>query len=282
MMMTIVGFVVAVGAGLALAALGTHCFRMTARHGLVNALAKSAARKGSWTASSYHFVAMVSAGLLMRNKNISLMERGRRLRNIYGRYVRRTGERHDDARKRELREAAAKAKTVLTESRRLEYHWPSRDRDADVHALHNDAMTMLPHLETLYGLSMDAVEERRDKHRAEHGETSCFMDIVAKDTGAFVGSCGFRSFVDGGIAEWGIIVSKPWQRKGVCCEAFDATALYAYAVLGSLELKASTLEANEPMRAFLTKRGLEHTGRFVDEGREWLEYTMKLSRPPAL
>lgn len=77
-------------------------------YGFWEAFEKSARRKGSWTASLYHFVAMAQKQRISKDETISSdIERERRIRNVYGRYVIRTGERHDPESKKKLREEAA-------------------------------------------------------------------------------------------------------------------------------------------------------------------------------
>ena len=71
-------------------------------------------RKGSWTASMHHFVAMVTKSFLeaeYRGENGQHNPNAlngkvylQRLRNIYGRYVRKTGEKHDTEGKKKLRD----------------------------------------------------------------------------------------------------------------------------------------------------------------------------------
>lgn len=85
------------------------------KYGLANAFMKSVGRRGSWTASFYHFFAMRDDAYLTHEiketKSIKLQlseeEESaflKRKRNIYGRYVTRTGERHDAEGKKKLRE----------------------------------------------------------------------------------------------------------------------------------------------------------------------------------
>lgn len=87
---------------LALAALA-HAGAMAYRYGLVNAWRKSVARKGSWTASIEHFRAMLLKEVVARDTRLTPRAKGRRLRNVWGGYAMRTGERHDAAGKAELR-----------------------------------------------------------------------------------------------------------------------------------------------------------------------------------
>lgn len=158
---------------------------------------------------------------------------------------------------------------------------PSSARDAAMHALLNDASTMLPHLAMLCPISEEESVARRVRHRTEATNgASCMLDVVVGTTGELIGSTGFR-VVDQGAssAEWGIIVSKPWQRKGVCAACFSACLGIATSVLGVRNLTASTIAENEPMVAFFAQRGLPQTGVHIDDdnGVEWLVFSAPLA-----
>ena len=158
----------------------------------------------------------------------------------------------------------------LCASWRFDFRAPARRRDAAVLALYNDAATMLPHLPMLCPMSAEAMSVRREAHRAGRANgSSCFMDIVHRASGELVGTAGFRAVAVGGSAEFGIVVRREWQRRGVCCEAFVANAAYAWSALRCTAVVASTLEANERMRAFCARAGLSLTGRRADHGLEW-------------
>mmetsp|Transcript_23850 Transcript_23850/g.52584 ORF Transcript_23850/g.52584 Transcript_23850/m.52584 type:complete len:110 (+) Transcript_23850:22-351(+) len=95
------------GAG---AVLVWHVGYQTWKHGLCNAFLKSMLRKGSWTASLWHFWAMWDRSALMEDPTLTEQEKVQKDRNINGRYVRRTGEHHPPDKKDELR-AEARAQT---------------------------------------------------------------------------------------------------------------------------------------------------------------------------
>lgn len=96
----------------AIAILAVHIMLHCSKHGLAIAWQKSIARKGSWTASLYHFFAMWSKHQIvaereLKGPNLSDAEEKdliRRERNIYGRYCARSGERHNSDGKKRLRE----------------------------------------------------------------------------------------------------------------------------------------------------------------------------------
>ena len=153
---------------------------------------------------------------------------------------------------------------------------PHPSLDVAMHTLLNDAPTMLPHLSMLCPMSHDNSTARRVRHRAEAATgTSCMLDIVLGETGELIGSTGFR-FVDQGAssAEWGIIVSKAWQRKGVCSACFTACLEVATSVLNVRNLTASTIAENESMLAFFKRRGVPQRGVHTDDktGVEWLVF----------
>ena len=154
-------------------------------------------------------------------------------------------------------------------------------RDAAMHSLLNDGPTMLPHLSMLCPISQDASAARRVRHRAEAAAgTSCMLDVVVGETGELIGSTGFRVVEHGASsAEWGIIVSKAWQKKGVCAACFEACLEVAARVLNVRNLTASTIAENEPMLAFFQKRRLPQTGVHIDDetGIEWLVFGAPLN-----
>ena len=89
-----------------------HVMRRSAKLGSVTAAWRaSVARKGSWTASAQHFLAMREKARILEEPESDTLrggssdeDRARRLRDVWGRYVVRTGERHDPDAKRALRE----------------------------------------------------------------------------------------------------------------------------------------------------------------------------------
>merc|ERR1719328_421181 len=92
-----------------------------------------------------------------------------------------------------------------------------------------------------YRMDEETFQERRKEHRLKFLKQSCFLDIIHRTTGDFVGTCGFREFrsieVDSKdnlasscpdemkthidstrIGEFGVNISYRYQRKGVCSE----------------------------------------------------------------
>jgi RimJ/RimL family protein N-acetyltransferase len=139
--------------------------------------------------------------------------------------------------------------------------------------IYNDKETMLPYLPMLCPMSREDLLARRVRYRQEalRGK-SCFLDILERGTGEVVGFTGFRS-VDGDLAEWGIVISKQYQRQGVCRDAFETNLHFAKDVLCVKHILVCTSSDNLPMMSFLEKRGLPRTGRNVHHGLEWVEYS---------
>jgi RimJ/RimL family protein N-acetyltransferase len=173
----------------------------------------------------------------------------------------------------------------LCASPRFDFRSPARRRDAAVLQLFNDESTMLPNLPMLCPMSAAAMACRRDAHRKARVDRSAeFMDIIDRASGALIGTAGFRSVGKDGRAEFGIVVRREWQRRGVCCEAFVANAVYAWSELRCRVITASTLELNGPMRAFCARAGLRLVAKKADHGREWWvhESTIEKLSWPAL
>jgi predicted nicotinamide N-methyase/RimJ/RimL family protein N-acetyltransferase len=162
----------------------------------------------------------------------------------------------------------------LCSSARFDFYGPHSYRDAFVRELFNDKTIMLPFLPHLCSMTEQAMKERREKHRQESisGE-SCFLDIVDRATGEFVGVGGFRS-TKNEVAEFGIVVAARWQRKGVCHETFCCNREYAKK-LGFATITAATLELNHAMLHFLQKIGFSKTGSAIHDDREWIEFTLR-------
>ena len=170
---------------------------------------------------------------------------------------------------------------IVCSSARLRFCRPEKSRDSAVLALYNDRQTMLPHLAILCPLSEEAMASRRKRHREEASkQTSMFMDVVERSTGALIGTSGFRTIDSkASTAEWGIVVAKPWQRKGICQESFEANVEYATSRLKIKTITAATLPDNIPMRTFLEKVGMEPNGTHTDAtGHEWLEFKLDLGK----
>jgi len=127
-----------------------------------------------------------------------------------------------------------------------------------MHTIFNDKATMLPYLPMLCPMSVEAMAARRKRHRAEvQEEKGLFLDIILIRTGELLGTTGFRSMNKvGGTAEWGVIISKNWHRKGICAECFVATLSHAAKSHGIHTVTAVTRHDNIPMLTFFEKRGM--------------------------
>ena len=166
---------------------------------------------------------------------------------------------------------------VVTERLRMEY--PSEGRDDEALELYNDEETMLPYLPFLCPMTPRNMKKRRDFHRREADEgKSLFLDLVMRDTGAFVGTSGFRTIdYKSGEAEWGAVVKKEYQRRGLCREAFEACLRYLERELkGIVKLTASTVPIN-PMVNFLVAQGLTKRGSHTFKGIEWDDFVLHIA-----
>ncbi|QDZ25267.1 hypothetical protein HOP50_16g78140 [Chloropicon primus] len=158
---------------------------------------------------------------------------------------------------------------------------PEEVRDEQVLELYNDESTMLPWLPFLCPMKPEAMKKRRNFHRLEYQEgRSMFLDLVDRETGELVGTSGFRTIeYKSGEAEWGVVIRKPHQRRGLCLEAYQASLEYLKKELrsqGILKLIASTLPSNEPMITFLLKMGLAKRGTHTFGGNEWQDYELQV------
>mmetsp|Transcript_20766 Transcript_20766/g.60693 ORF Transcript_20766/g.60693 Transcript_20766/m.60693 type:complete len:108 (+) Transcript_20766:518-841(+) len=94
--------------------------------------------------------------------------------------------------------------------------------------------------------------------------------MVDRSTGELVGTAGFRDLA-GGVAEFGIIVRRKWQRQGFCAEAFECNVDFARTSLDCHRVAAATSDQNSAMLNFLTSRGMEVVGRHEDKGVTWVD-----------
>jgi hypothetical protein len=87
---------------------------------------------------------------------------------------------------------------------------------------------------------------------------------------AVIGTTGFRE-VDpvAKTAEWGIIVSKAYQRRGICAESYRLCVAEARR-RGLRRVTAATTEANIGMLSFLASVGMARTGVVHDDS--WVEF----------
>ena len=142
--------------------------------------------------------------------------------------------------------------------------------------LYCDERVMLPFIPQLCKMDPMAFQERRNGHRLKFLKQSCFLDIISRDTGEFVGTCGFREFrlleiscenenypshqkeIEANkeslsIGEFGINICYRYQRKGFCTEAFIQMLCLAKNRLNCTEIEGVTMRGNTPMRNFFEK-----------------------------
>ena len=155
---------------------------------------------------------------------------------------------------------------------------PSENHDLAVHALYNNAETMLPHLKVLMGMDMEAMKNRRLIHRNGFiNGASKFYDIMAKINKEIIliGTTGFRIVdMEEGFAEWGIVVDKNWRNLGVCTRMYSLCIEKAKKI-GLKRVTASTLIENDVMANFLIKNGMNKTGNMHEGG--WVEYEVYIA-----
>ena len=167
----------------------------------------------------------------------------------------------------------------LCSSSQFHYYAPLEKFDKACYELYCDERVMLPFLPQLYRMDEETFQERRKEHRLKFLKQSCFLDIIHRTTGDFVGTCGFREFrsieVDGKdnlafsrpdktkaqigstrIGEFGVNICYRHQRKGICSEAFIQMLYLAKNQLNCSEIEGVTMTVNIPMRSFFEKFGL--------------------------
>ncbi|KNC86890.1 hypothetical protein SARC_00985 [Sphaeroforma arctica JP610] len=134
----------------------------------------------------------------------------------------------------------------------------------------------IPFLHTL-AKDNDAFSRRRCTHRSQclAGE-GAFFDVVHRESGEYMASSGFREMhLDEKWAEWGIIVSSKWQRKGVCDEVYEGCIAWARSK-GLDKVTASTWPINKGMLAFFDKKGWKVVGRHSNDYGDWVNLEIKL------
>jgi len=136
---------------------------------------------------------------------------------------------------------------------------PEQSRDRAMFDLFNHEETMLPNLPSLCRMSWSDMQLRRSDHRHGfcNGRNLC-LDIVTSD-GTLVGTTGFREVkvmrkqgqLREGTAEWGAIIHKSHQRRGICKEAYRACEQEAAKRWPGITIIAKTTSGNEAMLKFL-------------------------------
>ncbi len=82
--------------------------------------------------------------------------------------------------------------------------------------------------------------------------------LVFKDTGKFIGTCGFTSFdKDTNSAEIGYVISPEYQRRGLAPEACRAVMKFGFAVFDLDYFAARFIDGNEASRKVMEKLGME-------------------------
>ena len=165
----------------------------------------------------------------------------------------------------------------LCSSSRFHYFAPLEKFDKACYELYCDERVMLPFLPQLYKMGQVAFQKRRNDHRLKFLKQSCFLDIIHRQTGEFVGTCGFRDFrsIDckdelesyhsgelkaqvkkTRLGEFGVNICHEYQRQGICSEAFIQMLHLVKDKLNCAEIEGVTMSRNIPMCSFFEKVGL--------------------------
>ena len=178
-------------------------------------------------------------------------------------------------------------------SARFDYFPPIEKFDKDCHELFCDDRVMLPFIPQLYNMEWSAFLSRRKNQRQSALKTSCFVDIVERKTGKFVGVTGFREIrseesnnkptddptsnictsprmASPMTAEYLIGISFEFQMKGICTEAFFEMLRFAKERLNCTMVKGVTPTEHATMCKFFAKYGLVCVrNMFVDGAEKW-------------
>ena len=202
----------------------------------------------------------------------------------------------------------------LCSSARFHYFPPLEENDNVCYELYCDERVMLPFIPQLYKMDPVAFQERRNEHRLKFLKQSCFLDIISRGTGEFVGTCGFREFrmleigcenenyssrqkaIDANnenlrMGEFGVNICYQYQRKGICTEAFIQMLRLAKNRLNCTEIEGVTMSGNTPMRnffekfelpivktVFIDKSGCRHETRVYENDVEHTVYQSSISK----
>ena len=169
--------------------------------------------------------------------------------------------------------SATGSSDILFSSERLHFCIPGRARDASVFDIFNDSLTMLPWLPMLCPMTDKDFHTRRELHRTQFQQSSLFLDLVERSTGITIGTAGFRAIKkESAAAEWGIVISKEYQRQGYCTEAFASNVKFAASQLGVQTITASTLPTNTRMVAFFEQIGMQVFQEVEHYGLNWIVF----------
>lgn len=110
---------------------------------------------------------------------------------------------------------------------------------------------------------------------------TCGFAMVERETGAEVGSCGYKGAPDPeGIVEIAYSVDQEHQGRGYATEAARALAAYAFATGRVRTVRAHTLPAGNASTRVLTKCGFQRLGEVMDP-EDGLVWRWEIERPEA-
>eukprot|EP01134_Creolimax_fragrantissima_P000885 CFRG0885T1 len=167
--------------------------------------------------------------------------------------------------------------TPIISTSRIELYYPIERFDAQARELLLDK-EIIQHISFLFDVASDdeRFKTRRENHRkdAKEGKGAMF-DLIDTKTGNVIGSSGFREIdYDNKSGEFGIIVKKEWQRKGVCSEVHDACISWAREN-GLVKATAFTSPGNEAMLAFFRKNNWKR-GSSQCDFQNWVNMELEL------
>ncbi|ETW02463.1 hypothetical protein H310_05972 [Aphanomyces invadans] len=169
---------------------------------------------------------------------------------------------------------------TVPHSARLTYSPPLERLDDDVYAIYceDDTMQCIPFL---CGMPADEWQERRRTHRDmfHTSGTGAFFDVVEVESGRVIGTSGFRVIdTSTGSAEWGIVISAKFQRRGFCQEIHAACMAWAINQ-GIRTSTAQTWTSNLRMVQILERYGYRYIDTIENEYGTWAAYELPLQPP---
>jgi RimJ/RimL family protein N-acetyltransferase len=156
---------------------------------------------------------------------------------------------------------------------------PPPEADADIQRLFSDseALKYLPTLQKPNGWSLREIVARREfQTRSMEEGTNWSGAVYEKQTGTFVGVCGYRSLdLTAGIGEFGIILDGPFRRRGFSAQIHLLFLEYSFDVLHLKRVIFRTHPNNVPMRSFFQRYAISYDSMVkVDDVNEFAQYIL--------
>ncbi len=87
--------------------------------------------------------------------------------------------------------------------------------------------------------------------------------VIHKETGKFIGTCGYTSFdFDAASAEMGYVLAKPFWGQGLAAEAVKCAMIYAIDNFGVKSFHAKHMEGNDASGRVMQKCGMKFEGLY--------------------